>query len=98
IFQGDPGVGKSELIIHTLIQHGFQEIHNSEHQEVPGRGFYRIPASLNLEEKEKLLLKAFDQGSLVIIDEINSSPLMEQLLNSLLMGKTLEGKSPKKPG
>jgi hypothetical protein len=34
----------------------------------------------------------------VIIDEINSSPMMERLLNDLLMGKTPEGKRPEKPG
>ena len=53
---------------------------------------------MEADEKRKLLLKAFDEGSVVIIDEINSSPMMERLLNDLLMGKTPEGKEPNNPG
>jgi len=50
-------------------------------------------------EKKALLLKAFDEGAVVIIDEINSAPMMEQFLNSLLMGRNPEnGTRPKKPG
>ncbi len=36
--------------------------------------------------------------ALVVIDEINTSPMMESLLNALLSGKTQEGKLPQKPG
>ena len=60
--------------------------------------FYRIPVSMNIREKEALLLKAFDEGAVVIIDEINSSPLMENLLNALTMGRTPSGNRPKQPG
>ena len=35
---------------------------------------------------------------MVIIDEINSSPMMEDLLNHLLMGKTPDGQRPAYPG
>lgn len=60
--------------------------------------FYRIPASMSIDDKLSLLLKAFDQGAIVIIDEINSAPMMERKLNHLLMGRTPEGKRPSKPG
>lgn len=49
-------------------------------------------------KKKELLLKAFHEGAIVIIDEINSSSMMERFLNDLLMGKTPEGKRPDKPG
>lgn len=52
-----------------------------------------MPVSMQLEEKKHLLIKAFNEGTVVIIDEINSSPMMERLLNNLLMGKP-----PEKPG
>lgn len=82
IIEGSPGTGKSELVRHCL----------------RGAFFYDIPVSLSLDEKHHLLLKAFDEGAIVVIDEINSSPMMEWMLNSLLMGRTPEGKRPSKPG
>jgi hypothetical protein len=60
--------------------------------------FYRMPVSMPLTEKDELLRKAFNEGAVVVIDEINSSPMMERLLNALLMGTTPEGKRPHHPG
>lgn len=57
-----------------------------------------MPVSMSLNEKTDLLLKAFHEGAVVIIDEINSSPMMERLLNSLLMGKTLDSQRSKNLG
>jgi hypothetical protein len=56
-----------------------------------------MPASWSFAEKEKLLIKAFHEGAVVIFDEINSSPIMEKLLNQLLMGH-YEGERARKPG
>lgn len=89
VFEGEPGIGKSELIIHTLVAAGYQE----------NKTFYRISASMGLREKEELLKKAFNEGSIVIMDEINSSPMMEHTLNAMLMGRDPDThKRPKYPG
>lgn len=85
VLESDPGLGKSELITKLLAEAGYVD-------------FYGIPASMPHSEKIELLLKAFDEGNLVVMDEMNSSPMMEELLNALLMGKTLDGKLPKKAG
>jgi hypothetical protein len=98
IFEGEPSVGKSELVIATLIERGYKEIHDFSAPVSVDRPFYRLPVSMAIAEKEALLLKAFNEGAVVIIDEINSSPMMEKLLNSLLMGLTPDGKRPDKPG
>ncbi len=94
ILEGEPGVGKSHFVIDTLVSQGFTQRHwkstdNTEKKEVVELGaktFYIMPVSMELAEKKKLLLQAFDEGAVVIIDEINSSPMMEDLLNDLLMG------------
>ena len=88
VIEGEAGIGKSELVIATLVARGYRKDHD----------FYSMPVSMPLSEKEALLRKAFDEGAVVVIDEINSSPMMERLLNSLLMGKTPENKSPTNPG
>ncbi|MCL5273005.1 MAG: AAA family ATPase, partial [Gammaproteobacteria bacterium] len=98
IIDGEPGVGKSELVIETLLAHHFEEMHDFELPATAEKPFYRMPVSMSLPEKERLLRKAFDEGAVVIIDEINSSPMIERLLNELLMGKTPEGNRPQKPG
>lgn len=87
IIEGEPGIGKSEMVIHYLMSHGFTTC-----------DFYHIPISMEFTAKKQLLMKAFHEGAVVMLDEINSAPMMEQLLNSLLMGKTLDGLRPENPG
>jgi hypothetical protein len=95
LLEGEPGAGKSELVIAKLRAQGFKEVDGAV---VPEKPFYRMPVSLSTEEQKKLLLKGFHEGAVVVIDEINSSKSMERFLNHLLMGKTAEGDPPKKPG
>lgn len=98
ILEGEPGIGKSELVTSLLVHHGYHELHDHEAPVTDEKGFYRMPVSMSLPQKEALLRKAFHEGMVVVIDEINSSPMMERLLNALLMGSTPEGEKPKKPG
>ena len=98
VLEGSPGVGKSDLVIATLVANGYQEVHNFFAPALCENPFYRMPVSMPFDEKRELLLKAFHEGAVVIIDEINSSPMMERLLNDLLMGKTPDNERPRKPG
>jgi hypothetical protein len=98
LIEGAPGIGKSELVIETLLSKGYQEEHDFEHKSTRENPFYRMPVSLSYPEKEALLLKAFHEGAVVCIDEMNSSPMMERLLNDLFMGKTPDNKRPEKAG
>jgi hypothetical protein len=97
IIEGEPGIGKSEMVLATLVASGYCEMHDFTAPSTTDKPFYRMPVSMSLDEKTKLLLKAFNEGAVVIIDEINSSPMMERLLNDLLMGQH-EGKRPLRPG
>ena len=97
ILEGAPGLGKTELVVNTLLALGLHKGNLTEehpHQPV----FYVIPVSMSYEEKVKVLLKAFHEGAPVVIDEINSAPMMETLLNDLLMGKDPKGEPAKTPG
>ncbi len=98
VIEGAPGIGKSELVTHSLVAHGYQEEKDYKNPSLLEKPFYRISASLSPNEKEALLLKAFHEGAIVVIDEINSSPMLERLLNNLLMGKTPDNQRPRKPG
>ena len=98
ILDGEAGIGKSELVEAALVARGFELVSLDSKGPLPKKPFYHMPVSMQLDDKIKLLLKAFNEGAIVLIDEINSSPMMERLLNSLLMGKTLDNKPPAKPG
>lgn len=102
IIEGEPGIGKSELVIQTLLAQGYRERKPSEEGASPYENtFYRMDVSMSTAEKEELLIRAFNEGSVVLIDEINSSPMMERLLNDLLMGKNpraTKNSPPPRPG
>lgn len=98
IIEGEPGIGKTEVVIKTLLDAGFQKANLNDPSQVQSNRFYHIPVALSQLEKEKLLLQAFNEGAVVLIDEINSSPMMENFLNGLLMGKGPNGERPQKPG
>ena len=100
ILEGEPGIGKSDFVLTLLASLGYQE-QTKWRAPVPRehtKPFYQMFVSMTYSDKQALLLKAFDEGAVVVIDEINSSTMMERMLNALLMGKTPEGKPPLKPG
>jgi len=84
LIEGEPDTGKMSLVKAML-----------EQSDTP---FCEIASSTSVDEKTKRLLRAFDQGEVVVIKNINCSPLLESLLNDLLMGKRPDGQRPKKPG
>lgn len=97
ILEGEPGTGKSLFVEQMLVEEGFKEAKLGSEPE-DNHIFYRVPASMSQRDKEKLLIKAFHQGAIVLIDEINSMGMMEKLMNTLLMGRDPHGNRPMIPG
>jgi hypothetical protein len=97
LLEGGSGIGKSELLINYLQSEKFVSGFTAS-TTVPGsRRFYQMTPS-NLNKVKETLLKAFHEGAIVIIDEINTMPI-EEFLNSLLMGIDSEtGKRAENPG
>lgn len=88
VLEGSPGIGKS-----AMVKEIFTALDLKEHHD-----FIYLPVKLSQKQKERALIDAFHQGQIVMIDEINSSPMLERLLNALLEGHDLNGNSAKKPG
>ena len=100
VFQGDSGTGKSVMIEAVLQERGITEKKslreiewemNSEIQpETQPHYYYKIPASLPIEEIEKNLIKAFELGVIVVFDEMNTRIKeggIEKTINALLTGE-----------
>jgi len=96
ILEGPPGVGKTALIAETLVAHGV--VKYTGHHDASTEVFYHLSVTLPPEEKEALLLKAFHEGAIVVVDEFNSATPLERLMNALLMGKDAKGNAPQRPG
>ncbi|MDF1758076.1 MAG: AAA family ATPase [Legionellaceae bacterium] len=111
VTEGSPGVGKSHFIKQFLLSKGFNEAHIDKYttvdfkiEDIPQKTsnhFYYLPATMNVALKMKYLDRAFHEGSVVILDEINTSDTLEVLerqINALLMGEDLQGRSAINPG
>lgn len=88
VLEGSPGIGKSAMVKQLFTAKGLKE----------NQDYVCLPVTLSLKQKAACLKDAFHEGKIVMIDEINSSPMLERLLNALLEGHDLEGNPAKKPG
>lgn len=97
ILEGPPGVGKSQFIDQVLASEGYIEGNpdTSEAQYDTGKVYFRLRG---LGDNLEILDKAFQSGSLLIIDEIDTHPLLENYINAYLTGEDMNGNRPKRPG
>ncbi len=101
LIEGDSGTGKSELIAAMLASKEITEIKIGEISDSQKQRFYKIDANLPLEQKKEIIVKAFENGDIVWIDEINSciDDGLEKILNAALTGDHPDGKKDApKPG
>jgi hypothetical protein len=98
IFEGDSGVGKSVMIEAVLENRGITKINSLEDLEKEAKEtnakklhhYYKISASMPIEEIKKQLIKAFELGVIVVFDEMNTrieDGGLEKTINALLTGQ-----------
>jgi MoxR-like ATPase len=91
LLEGASGIGKSALVIAQLRNRGYQEAN----EDSTKRYYY-----LTLTDPGKIdevLTKAFHEGAIVVIDELNTAPV-EKILNALMSGVDLEGRAAERAG
>lgn len=89
--EGDSGLGKSTLLKALLEEQGLRSKATNTTQK-----YYEISAG-NADSHD-ILLKAFHEGAVVILDELNLDESLETLLNQLLTGYDMNGNKAKQPG
>jgi len=85
LLEGESGIGKSEMISAML----------------KGQDYDKIDASQGFKEKEAIAIKAFEEGKILWIDELNSciDDGFEKVLNAILTGAhPVSGKPSENPG
>lgn len=98
VIEGNPGMGKSALIQAMLKAHKLQTYAIATATSTYNDGFITIDAKMALTQKLALLKSAFANGLIVIMEELNSSPLMEETLNAYLCGYDEHGHPAPVPG
>jgi hypothetical protein len=93
LIEGGSGIGKSYTAKHFLESQGFRD----GFSHVNASKKYYLITPTNYADVESTLKRAFDEGAVVILDEINTMPL-ETMLNSLLSGVNSDGKAAKHKG
>ncbi len=90
VIEGKPGIGKTRLLATLLKQLDIREI-KFDSDGIPlyqnTDGFCRLSADMPIKTIEERLLLAFDNGWIVLGDELNSLPQLEALMNSLMEGR-----------
>lgn len=77
LLEGGSGIGKTYFLKEII----------KEYEQQTGKKVYRISASTPYHEKERLLKLAYQEKTLVVGEEFNTSPWPNKLLNSLLMNR-----------
>lgn len=95
IFEGGSGGGKSSLAVEYLRAEGYVNGEQYAVHQAPKR-FYCVTPT-DLVKMQQVLEKAFHEGAVVIIDEMNTLPL-EHILNALLSGVDMSGALAKRAG
>ncbi|MBI5447571.1 MAG: hypothetical protein HY939_02435 [Gammaproteobacteria bacterium] len=98
VYEGPSGIGKSHFIMWSLEQAGYQKAHLDQANPKGVKLYYHLPISAPYELKVKIILQAFHEGAVLLIDECNAQIVMEKLFNAVLSGQDLEGKPAIKPG
>lgn len=103
LLEGDSGFGKSEVLLQIFFQKGYRQATLKELAAAKpslncSKRFIQFTASKNFTENKRLLEMAFDKGYAVLLDELNVSPELRDLLMDLLSGKTSMGKHATTPG
>lgn len=91
LVEGASGIGKSALALKLLSLNGFSK----DHPDSKNR-FVQITAGSK--DVETILLNAFKKGQVVILDELNLDPDIENLMLQLLTGLDMQSNKAKHPG
>lgn len=98
LIEGPSGVGKSEMMLQVLKHHGFKEyVPNQEEKETASDVYFHV--TMGSENISEIILKAYQMGMPIVIDELNLLTDKDQeLLLHLLESRLPDGVKTACPG
>ncbi len=98
LIEGAPGEGKSSMVLSYLREQHFKNgfITPFTPDSPSSKRYYHLTPT-DPAKMESILIKAFHEGAVVMIDELNSLPL-ERIINQLLSGTDPAGNKPQHKG
>lgn len=97
LIEGAPGIGKSLMVIEYLKANGYTQGSLTENANINTTKNYYYLTPTDPDKMKATLIKAFHEGAIVVIDEINSI-VLERLMNQLLSGYDPDGNRAKQKG
>ncbi|HLB42587.1 MAG TPA: hypothetical protein VJN02_07030 [Gammaproteobacteria bacterium] len=96
MIEGKSGIGKSTTVVEYLKSFGYVDALRSDaNKQNLKKKYYHLSAS-NPEYLEKMIQQAFDEGAVMIVDEMNT--LSISFIEPYLKGTDAHGNPPKQPG
>ena len=92
--EGDTSLGKTHFLRGVLTSMGYAPVEMTAIESTaidPQKQYYYLEAGLPWYHKEAIILKAFHEGSIVVMEEMNAAAFSERCLNAVLSGKDLQG-------
>jgi MoxR-like ATPase len=88
LIEGRPGMGKTELVRYHLAKSGYTEVKPAQVTDNNSLTYVKIDASLPDSIKKEYIRKAFNQGQIIWLDEVNTiiDEGFEQWINAFLSG------------
>ncbi len=95
LFESEAGEGKTRMATEFLKA---RKIQPADPAKQNNQNHYYHLSVTDPKMIKQQLTKAFHEGAVIVIDEINTLPDIEETLNALLSGRDLEGQPAKHPG
>lgn len=97
ILESMPGLGKTKMLQALMSQHGIRKAPLNSRSPLRN-AYYLLPVSASMAKKKAIITKAFKEGNIVIMDEMNGALSMERFFNELVLKKPEPGQLANSPG
>ncbi|MBS0289565.1 MAG: hypothetical protein JSS07_05985 [Proteobacteria bacterium] len=91
LIEGESAEGKSCFLTQMIKHYGLEEASLDLNKAELGDKYYHLPVATSANDKINFIFKAVKENADLLIDEINTASLQEDVINLVAVGRNLEG-------